>query len=70
MEKRERVTTTGGKDRGEVRSEIRKVTGMVTGVPTMDCLKKRYGVFGGWGMTTGKVEILLVVSGLDMDRTV
>ena len=30
---------------------------------------KRYGAFGEWKMTAGKVEILLVVSGLEVDRS-
>jgi len=29
----------------------------------------RYGAFGGWEMAAGKVEVLLVVSGLDVDRS-
>ena len=28
------------------------------------------GAFGGWGMVAGKVEVLLVVSGLDVNRSV
>ena len=28
----------------------------------------RYGPFSGWGMATGKVEVLLVVSGFDVER--
>ena len=31
---------------------------------------KKYGAFVGWGMAIGKVEVLLVVSGLDLDRNV
>ena len=41
---------------------------MVTDVPTMDGLEKMYGAFGEWGMEAEKVEVLLVVSGLDLDR--
>ena len=41
---------------------------MVADVPTMDGLGKRYGTFSGWGMAAGKVEVLLVVGGFDVDR--
>ena len=37
--------------------------------PTMDSLGKKYGTFDGWGMSAGEVEVLLVVSGLDVDRS-
>ena len=37
LEKSERVTM-GGKDRGEIRSKIGKVTGMVADVPTTEIL--------------------------------
>jgi hypothetical protein len=30
---------------------------------------KRYGVFGGWGKAAGEVELLLVVNGLDINRS-
>ena len=30
----------------------------------------RYGAFGGWEMAAGKVEVLLVVGGFDVDREV
>ena len=40
---------------------------MVVNAPTMDGLRKKYGTFSGWGMSAGKVEILLVVGGLDVD---
>ena len=29
----------------------------------------RYGAFAGWEMAAGKVEVLLVVSGLHVDRS-
>ena len=64
LEKRVRVTT-GCKGRGEIISEVGKVTGMVADAPIIDSL----GSFGGWGMAAGKVEVLLVISGLDMDRS-
>ena len=51
------------------RSKIGKITGMVADAPTMESLRKRYGAVGGWGITAGKVEILLGVSGLDLDRS-
>ena len=35
-------------------------------LPT-DSLGERYGTFSGWGMPAGKVELLLVVGGFDMD---
>jgi hypothetical protein len=60
----------GDKGRGEIRSEIGKVTGMVADVPATDSLGKRYEAFGGWEMTAGEVEILLVISELDVDRSV
>ena len=28
---------------------------------------KRYGTFSGWGMAAGKVRVLLVVGGFDVD---
>ena len=31
------------------------------------CLGKRYRTFSGWGMAAGKVEVLLVVGGFDVD---
>jgi len=30
-------------------------------------LGKRYGTFSGWGIAAGKVEVLLVVGGFDVD---
>ena len=66
FEKGERVTT-GGKCRGEIGGEAGEVTGMVADAPTTDGLEKRYGTFSGWGMAAGKVEILLVVGGFDVD---
>ena len=61
LEKRERVTTSG-KGRGEIRSEIIvKVNGMVADMPIADRQGRRYGAFEGWGMATGKVEVLLVI---------
>ena len=32
-------------------------------------LGKRYGVFDGWGLAAGKVNVLLEDSGLDVDRS-
>jgi hypothetical protein len=29
--------------------------------------RKRYGMFSGWRITAGKVEVLLVVGGCDVD---
>ena len=43
---------------------------MVSDAPTMDGLGKRYGTFSEWGMAAGKVEVLLLVSGFDVDRSV
>ena len=68
LEKRERVIM-GGKGRDEIRSEIGKVTGMVADVPATDSLGKRYEAFGGWGMVARKVMVLLMFSGLDVDRS-
>jgi hypothetical protein len=42
---------------------------MVADVPTMDSLRERYGTYDGWGMAAGKVEVLVVVSGLDVGRS-
>ena len=36
-------------------------------MPTTKGLGKRYGTFSGWGMAAGKVEVLLVVGGFDVD---
>ena len=67
LEKGKRVTM-GGKGRGEIRGEAGEVRGVVANVPTTDGLGKRYGAFGGRGMAARKVEILLVVHRLDVDR--
>ena len=40
---------------------------MVKNAPTMDGLGKGYGMFSGWEMAAGKVKVLLVVGGFDMD---
>ena len=69
LEKREKVTTRV-KGRGQIRGEVERVTEMTADPPTTKSLGKRYRGFGGWGMADGKVEVLLVVSGLDMDRNV
>ena len=69
LEKGERLTL-GGKSRGEIKGETGEVTGMVANVPTMDSLGRRYGAFSGWGMAAGKVEVLLVINGFDVDRHV
>ena len=66
LKKRERVTM-GGKGRGEIGSEAGEVTGVVAYAPTTDGLGKRYGTFSGGGMAAGKVEVLLVVGGYDVD---
>jgi hypothetical protein len=66
LEKGERVTM-GGKGRDEIGSEAGEVTGVVADAPTMDGLGKRYGMFSGWGMAAGKVEVLLVVGEFDVD---
>ena len=58
------------KGRGEIRSEIGKESGIVAEVPTMDSLGERYGAFGRWGMEAGKVAVFLVVTRLDVDRSV
>ena len=60
VEKRERVTT-GGKGRGVIGGEAGEATGVVADAPTTDGLGKRYGTF------SGKVEVLLVVGGFDVD---
>ena len=66
LEKGERVTT-GGKGRGEIGGEAGEVTGAVADMSTTDGLGKRYGTFSGWGMAAGKVEVLLVVGGFEVD---
>ena len=40
---------------------------MVADAPNKDGLGKRYGTFSGWGMAVGKMEVLLVVGGFDVD---
>ena len=42
---------------------------MVADAPTMGSLGKRYGAFGGRGIAAGKVEVLLMVSGLVVDKS-
>ena len=66
LEKGERVTM-GGKGRGEIGGEAGEVTGVVAEASTTDGLGKRYGTFSGWGIAAGKVEVLLVVGGFDVD---
>ena len=67
LEKGERVTM-GGKGRGEIGGKAGEVTRVVADTPTTDGLEKRYGMFSGWRMAAGKVEVLLVVGGFDVDR--
>ena len=55
------------KGRGEIGGEAGEVTGVVANVPTTDGLGKMYGTFSGLGMAIGKVEVLLVVGGFDVD---
>ena len=57
----------GRQGRGKIRGEAGEVTGVVADAPTTDGLGKRYGMFSGWGMAAGKVEVLLVVGGFDVD---
>ena len=66
LEKGKRVTKRG-KSRGEIRGEAGEVTGVVANVPIMDGLGERYRTFSGWVMAAGKVEVLLVVGGIDVD---
>ena len=40
---------------------------MVANAPTKDGLGERYRMFSGWGVAAGKVEVLLVIGGLDVD---
>jgi hypothetical protein len=37
-------------------------------LPVAQIPGKKYGAFGEWGMSAGKVEVLLVVSELDVNR--
>ena len=62
------MVTTGGKGRGEIGGEAGEVTGVAENAPTTDGLGKRYGMFSGWGMAAGKVEVLLVIGGFDVDE--
>ena len=41
---------------------------MFANASTTDGLEERYRAFGGWGMTAGIVEVLLVVCRFDVDR--
>ena len=66
LEKGERVTT-GGKGRSEIGGEAGEVNGVAADAPTTDGLGKRYGTFSGWWLAAGKVEVLLVVGGFDVD---
>ena len=43
---------------------------MVADAPIRDSLGERYGTFAGWVMAAGKVEVLLVFNGLDVERSV
>ena len=63
LEKRERVLTVQGKGR----SEIGKVTEMLL-LPWI-AGRKVWSIWWMEGMASGKVEVLLVVSGLHMDRS-
>ena len=67
VEKWERVAI-GRKGKSEIRNEVVKFTGMVADVPTKDSLKKMEHLVDG-GMAAQKVEVLLVINGLDVDRT-
>ena len=67
LEKGVRITT-GGKGRGEITGEGGELIGVVANAPTTDGLGKKYGAFGGRGMESGKVEVLLVVRRFDVDR--
>ena len=60
---------TGGKGIGKNRIEAGEVTMVVADAPTMDSLVKRYGAFGGWGITAGKVVVLLVITEFDVGRS-
>ena len=65
MEKGERVTT-GGKGRGEAG----EVTGVVANAITTDSMgKKKVWSILWMGLAAGKVEVLLVLSELDVDRS-
>ena len=65
LDKRER-----SKGRGEIRSEIGKVTGIVAvHLPWIDWKKKVWNI-GGLGMVAGEVVVLLLISGLDLNRSV
>ena len=66
LEKGEKVTTES-KGRGDIRGAAGEATGVVADAPTTDGLGKRSGTFSGWGMAAGKVEVLLVVGGFDVD---
>ena len=58
----------GRQSRGEIGGEAGEVTGVAADTPNTDGLGERYGIFSsGWGMAAGKVEVLLVVGGFDMD---
>ena len=56
LEKGERVTT-GGKGRGEIGGEAGEVTGMTAKASIMGIFGKWYGVFVGWGMAAGEVDV-------------
>ena len=64
----ERVTT-GSKGRGEIKCEAGEFSGVVTNAPTTESLEKRYGAFSGCRMVVRKIEVLLVDSWLDVDRS-
>ena len=53
----------GSIGRDQTRGEVRQVTGMVLDAPTTNSLGQRQ-------IAAGKVEVLLVFIGLDMDRSV
>ena len=57
----------GGKGRGEIEGVAGEVTGVFADAPTTDGFRKMCGTFSGWGMAAGKVEVLLVVGGFDVD---
>ena len=47
--------------------KLERSLGRLQIAPITDGLGKRYGTFSGWGMAAGKVEVLLVVGGFDVD---
>ena len=59
----------GGRGRAEIRNEIGKITGMIADAPIMNCLGEKVWNIQWMGDNSCKSGGMLVVNGLDVDRS-